>query len=308
MNQLDYTLLTAMNAVIREGSFDAAARSLNITQSAVSQRIKLLEERIGGVVIQRTRPCRATDLGLELARHVEEVSMLEHDLLSRLGDTRISSGGSSLPLKVAVNHDSLATWFSPVVARASSQLNIQMHLQVCDRSETLSMLQSGNAVAAISSDAAHVQGYKRMAIGSMSYVAVCSPSFRDTYFSAGVTRQTLRDAPAIFFSGVDKIITEWAREYTGEELAFEGHEVPSQGGFIECCKMGAGFGVLPIDWVRDELESGELCEVVPAASLDVPLYWYSGSRRSRVLDELTAIVGEVGLRSLASPNQIKRAS
>ncbi len=34
--QLEYPLLEALAAVVREGTFEAAARSLNITQSAVS--------------------------------------------------------------------------------------------------------------------------------------------------------------------------------------------------------------------------------------------------------------------------------
>ena len=57
--QFDYPLLEALAAVAREGTFEAAARSLNITQSAVSQRVKLLEEKAGAVLIVRGRPCVA---------------------------------------------------------------------------------------------------------------------------------------------------------------------------------------------------------------------------------------------------------
>lgn len=39
MSRFDYDLLTILAAVIREGSFEAAAKSMKVTQSAVSQRM-----------------------------------------------------------------------------------------------------------------------------------------------------------------------------------------------------------------------------------------------------------------------------
>jgi LysR family transcriptional regulator (chromosome initiation inhibitor) len=77
---LDYPSLAALAAVVREGSFERAARVLNVTASAVSQRVKLLEERLGSVLVVRGQPCSATDAGRLLCRHVERVGMLEQDL------------------------------------------------------------------------------------------------------------------------------------------------------------------------------------------------------------------------------------
>ncbi len=56
----DYKLIEAVAMVAREGGFDKAARAIHITQSAVSQRVKLLEELTGQVLIARTAPPRAT--------------------------------------------------------------------------------------------------------------------------------------------------------------------------------------------------------------------------------------------------------
>ena len=60
---LDYALLDALAAVVRHGSFDRAAGALNVTPSAVSQRVKLLEERVGAVLVKRGQPCVATAAG-----------------------------------------------------------------------------------------------------------------------------------------------------------------------------------------------------------------------------------------------------
>jgi LysR family transcriptional regulator, chromosome initiation inhibitor len=75
--QIDSRQLTAFAAVLREGSFEAAARSLHLTPSAVSQRIKLLEERLGRVLIRRAAPCTATGAGQALQRHAQQLQLLE---------------------------------------------------------------------------------------------------------------------------------------------------------------------------------------------------------------------------------------
>src|SRR5580658_1294190 len=107
---LDYSSLTAVAAVVREGSFEKAARTLNVTPSAISQRVKSLEERLGGVLIVRGQPCKATEVGRLLCRHVEQVGILEHELHSVL--PRLDGKGEDpepVKIRVAVNADSLAT-------------------------------------------------------------------------------------------------------------------------------------------------------------------------------------------------------
>jgi LysR family transcriptional regulator (chromosome initiation inhibitor) len=78
---LDYAALSALAAVIREGSFERAARALNVTPSAISQRIRLLEERVGCAL--RDQPCRATETGRRLCQHVDRVRLLEQELQGR---------------------------------------------------------------------------------------------------------------------------------------------------------------------------------------------------------------------------------
>ena len=114
---LDYPSLAALAAVVREGSFERAARVLNVTASAVSQRVKLLEERLGSVLVVRGQPCRATDAGRLLCRHIERVGMLEQDLqvaLPKLAPEPDSAG--RVTLRVAVNADSLGSWFIAAMA------------------------------------------------------------------------------------------------------------------------------------------------------------------------------------------------
>ena len=81
---LDYQSLFALAAVVREGSFERAARVLNVTPSAISQRIKGLEERLGQVVIHRGPPATGTPAGLRLMQHLDQVRLLEQSLACRV--------------------------------------------------------------------------------------------------------------------------------------------------------------------------------------------------------------------------------
>lgn len=99
---LDYAGLEALAAVVREGSFERAARKLHVTPSAVSQRIKLLEERVGQVLVLRGQPCSGTEAGRRLCLHVEQVALLENDL-RRKNPELVPEGQTALPtLKLAV--------------------------------------------------------------------------------------------------------------------------------------------------------------------------------------------------------------
>ena len=65
--QIDPDHLKAIAAILQTGSFETAAGQLGVTPSAVSQRIKALEERIGAALIERSSPCTATPTGQRLA-------------------------------------------------------------------------------------------------------------------------------------------------------------------------------------------------------------------------------------------------
>ena len=116
---LDYAALSALAAVVREGSFERAAQALFVTPSAVSQRIRALEERVGCALVVRGQPCRPTDAGRRLCQHVDRVRLLEQELQGTL-PTLAPQGPARAALPIAVNADSLATWFAPALPTANT--------------------------------------------------------------------------------------------------------------------------------------------------------------------------------------------
>ncbi|MFQ5564797.1 MAG: ArgP/LysG family DNA-binding transcriptional regulator, partial [Paracoccaceae bacterium] len=173
----DYPLLEALAAVVREGTFEAAARSLNITQSAVSQRLRLLEKKAGAVLIVRGRPCVATEFGQQLYRHIEQVQLLEYDLQKSLTSIEDPSSGAPAVIRIAVNRDSLATWFPEVVQRVDAELNVCFDIIPDDQEYTAERLRSGEALAAVTAEATPPHGCRRVALGAIEYLAVADPNF-----------------------------------------------------------------------------------------------------------------------------------
>ena len=264
----DYAHLAALAAVIRTGSFEKAAHSLSVTPSAVSQRIKLLEERTGTVLVVRGQPCTATATGLRLCRHAEEVSALEASLAGDLG--YLQAGDERTTLRIAVNADSLATWFIPALAATPGFL---FDLVVDDEGHSADWLRRGEVSAAVTSTARPVQGCDARALGEMRYVATATPAFVAQHLTDGISAATLARAPALTFSVKDTYQQAWVRKVCGRNVTLPSHWLPSSHGFVDACLAGLGWCTHPLAMVKPHLDAGRLVELAPGSHMDIPLYW-----------------------------------
>lgn len=86
---MELSQLEAFLAVIREGSFSAAAKALYRTQPAISQTIKRLEDEVGHPLFDRaSRRGLLTDAGRVLAIHAERLVNFRQQALAALDDVR----------------------------------------------------------------------------------------------------------------------------------------------------------------------------------------------------------------------------
>ena len=153
-------LLAALSAIHRRGSFDLAAASLGVTPSAISQRLKLLEERMGTVLIRRGQPCTATQAGLRLIRHHDEVALLQSQLTQDL--PQLNAGPATI--RIAVNADSLATWVIPALAATNDML---FDLVIDDQDHSQAWLKRGEVSATITSHPGPLQGCDTIPLGTL---------------------------------------------------------------------------------------------------------------------------------------------
>ncbi|HEU5442882.1 MAG TPA: LysR family transcriptional regulator ArgP [Steroidobacteraceae bacterium] len=288
---LDEALLAAVAAVAREGSFERAARVLHVTPSAVSQRVKLLEERLGAVLIVRGQPCSATEIGARICRHAELVAVLVAQLRRELPMLpQDSAGAAHASLRIAVNADSLGTWFIDAMAEFGREDAALLNLTLADEDHTAEWLRRGHVLGAVTSVGTAVQGCRIRRLGSLRYVATASPGFMRRWFPAGVSADALTRAPSLLFDSNDRLQELWARRVMRREVALPVHRIPSTQAFIDAALAGIGWGMNPLSLVRAQLKAGTLVELVPDTPVDVPLYWQATRLKVPVLERLTQSV------------------
>src|ERR1700761_3210152 len=288
---LDYASLSAVAVVIREGSFERAARALNVTPSAISQRVKQLEERVGGVLIVRGQPCTATEMGRLICRHVEQVGMLEHELrgaLPRLAPQE--SNEERVTIRVAVNADSLGTWFIQAMARFLETDRALLDVAIDDQEHTQEWLRNGDVLAAVTSDPQPGQGCESIPIGKLKYCAVASPKYISHFFPDGVTAAALAAAPSLRFNRKDQLQARWVRSVCRRDVDIPSHWMASTQAFTDASVAGIGWGMNPQAMVASHLRDGSLVEIVPGRTLSVPLYWQHTRLQMPMLARLTKAV------------------
>ncbi|AJW45530.1 LysR family transcriptional regulator ArgP [Ralstonia mannitolilytica] len=297
---LDYSALAALAAVIREGSFERAARALHVTPSAVSQRIRLLEERVGCALVVRDQPCRATETGRRLCQHVDRVRLLEQELHEAL-PTLAPEGEARVALPIAVNADSLATWLAPAIAGFAAAHPVLMDVAVDDQDHTTEWLRSGAVLAAVTATARPAAGCNSRPLGSMRYLAAASPAFMQRHFPDGVGAGTLAKAPSLVFNTKDELQTRWARRLCHRHVELPRHTLPSSQAFVAAALAGMGWGMHPEALIASHLEDGALVELVPDTPLDVPLHWQYARAASTLLDGLSREVMAAARSALRAP-------
>jgi len=283
---LDYPAARAVAMVVQTGSFDGAARALGVTPSAISQRVRALEERLGTVLIERASPCRATTAGDALCRHIELVGLAERDLMAQLPASAFET--DRVTVSVAVNSDSLATWVLPALVGFARDADILLDIAVDDEDHTTDWLKSGRVVAALTAVAKPVQGCKSIALGSLRYHATASPDFMQRFFAEGVTLSALARAPALTFNHKDQLQQEWVQSVFGQRLAPPTHWLPSTQGFVMAALQGLGWGMNPAPLVQDHLRSGQLVELITGTPFDRSLFWQINRRAAEPLQPLSA--------------------
>lgn len=283
---LDPAQLAALATVHRRGAFDLAAAELGVTPSAISQRIKALEDRVGTLLIRRGQPCVATETGLRLIRHHDEISLLTQGLASDLPGL----GSGPARLRIAVNADSLATWVIPALAATDGCL---YDFVIDDQDVSQALLRRGDVSAAITSHPGPLQGCDTVLLGALRFRAAATPAFVARWFPNGITPEALMKAPSLSFSDADRLQDRWVGSLFGSNdraPVLPYHRLASSHGFAEACRHGLAWGMNAEALVADDLKIGTLIELIPDTALDVPLYWQFTRLAALALAPLTAAI------------------
>ncbi|KEQ14035.1 LysR family transcriptional regulator ArgP [Endozoicomonas numazuensis] len=278
----DYKLLDALAAVITHGSFEKAAQVLAITQSAVSQRIKLLEQRMGRPLLIRSSPVKPSPAGRQLLRHAQQVQSLESQLMETLSGEKTVNWQT---VRLAVNADSLATWL-PAVLKGLFEHEILTELTVNDQDVTTEYLKKGEVMGCLASSARVVQGCHCEFLGNMEYIAVATPKFYQTFH-----KEPFSKVPTVHFGRQDELQNRFLKKYFQLEPGqFPAHILPSVEAILEAARSGIAYGIVPRMQASPYLLDNELVEMTPGKSLSVPLYWHYWQLETTVLKRVSTLM------------------
>lgn len=285
MSMLDYKLIEALAMVAREGGFDKAAGVLHITQSAVSQRVKLLEENMGQILITRTTPPQTTAAGQKLLKHYLQVKRLEDDLEEEI-DGSANKGFTSIA--AGINADSLAFWFVEALHPFLLKQRVLLDIRVNDQDQTHRLLKDGEVMACISTQEQPMQGCRAEYLGRMNYRMMATREFACKWFPGGMTFEDVRRAPAIVFDRQDELHHKLLHQSLEKvPVTFPAHYVPSVEKFADFITMGVAYGMLPDQQSSPLLNAGKVIDLSPNCHVSVKLFWHCWNLKSVLLKKLT---------------------
>lgn len=297
----DLAWLECLDAVVREGSFEAAARALHVTQSAVSQRIRQLETRAGQPLLLRTRPPRPTPAAQPLLRFVRQVRALAVDAWPAAPD---AIAPEAERIAIGVNADSLATWVLPALAPWAARTGRLIEFVVDDQDHTAELLRRGEVIGSIGAAGRPLQGCRSLPLGSMAYRCVATRAFKARHFAQGFSAAAARRAPAVVFDRKDDMHQDLLEQAFGARaLPYPHHFVPSSEGCVEAILAGYGYGMLPEPQCAPLLARGRLVELAPRHRIAVTLYWHSWAIESSLVRGLTEAVVEGAAEALGPPQR-----
>ncbi|WP_406418934.1 LysR family transcriptional regulator ArgP [Streptomyces sp. NBC_01614] len=296
LTELPLDQVRTLLAVVDEGTFDAAAAALHVTPSAVSQRVKALEQRTGRVLLVRTKPVRPTESGAVVVRFARQLARLERDARAELG---MSGAGEATQVSIAVNADSLATWFLAALTRVPEEPQLCFELRREDESRTAMLLREGLVMAAVTSSPDPVAGCSVRPLGRMRYLAAASPEFAERHLGGSLGDALMR-APVLSFDRSDDLQDSFVRRlrHTRTGASALRHHVPTSEGFLSAVVAGLGWGLIPEVQAEPLLEAGRLVQLAPDRPLDVPLYWQQWKLDSPALAAVTEAVTATAAEAL----------
>jgi LysR family transcriptional regulator (chromosome initiation inhibitor) len=302
---LDREQLETFATVAEQQSFERAAAVLHVTRGAVSQRIKALEESLATILLLRDKPVTPTPAGESLLRHVKALRLLEASSLRELSTAMDHDG--PVPLSIAVNADSLATWFPPLLRELFARRLVALEVVTDDQDHTSSRLLRGEVVGCISTDAKAAAGFLAKPLGAMEYRCYATPGFIAEFLADGLTVRNVLRAPAVLFNRKDALHDDFLQRRFGMRIdRYPRHYLPSPSALLEGIAMGAGYGLVPSTQAQGLVQEGVLHELAPDEPVKVELYWHHWEMEPPIAREITELIVARAKQCLIQPRPTAR--
>lgn len=289
---MDLKNLSALASVVEMGSFGQAAKSLYLTQSAVSQRIKDLEDQLGQALLIRNKPLQLTEAGTKVLKYYQKVAALEEELKIDLNPD-IADGFKTI--KLAINNDNLEYWFLDKLSGYIKQNRLLLELSTEDEKLTADFLKKGQVFSCISSEKSVGSSYQSSYLGKLRYRCVASKKYFKQCFAAGVTKKSISEAACVLYNQNDYVSYNYLDKHFGiasEDIAHK-HFIPSPTVLEQAIDAGLGFGLLPEISIQKKIRSGRLVDLAKNKTLEQKYYLHSWYQVPRYLKEFNMEVVKI---------------
>lgn len=258
---VDHKLITLL-ALVEAGSYTQAARSLNLTQPAVSHHIRQLEEELGvRIFARRSRALKLTPAGRILLKYARQASALYTGLLQDLEAQRAGVAHVVVGITPSVE-ETLAPWVmaSYCASHPDSRITI-----FSDSPDNLCLrLRTHELDMAIAEGPVSAEGLVSVHLDTDRLCLVASPE-HPLAKAGGATLAGLKKERLILRTPQAE-----ARRLLDDSLARRSDsignfhvilETDSLGTIRELVASGLGVSILPLSACREALRSGVLTEV-----------------------------------------------
>lgn len=281
MMQLSYELARTLAVVSDTGTLDAASHVLDVTPSAVSQRIRALEEGVGRALLVRSKPVRLTDAGRTIVDFAHRTEILEQETLRTLG---LAGDTGALPqLTVLIDSGLRSEWLS-ALGRATSNVPAQITVRENDSTESpaAAAAADGGVSAAVTTQFDAPTGWTSIPLGQCQRVAVASPELLER----AVHHDDVTLA-AVVRHGNEQLHETYAGLIPGGRPAAR-TIVDSEHAVLEAVLAGAGWGLVLQPSAAPFIATGQLSTAYAPPGSIVEYYWQRWNVSTPLLDAITA--------------------
>ena len=264
INDLDLNLLKAFIAVAEEKHFTKAAKSLFVEQSAISKSIKRLELELGTQLFLRTtRKVELTTKGENLYLRAKEIIQLTSDFVSYAHDTEQELSGT---LKFGAESPISFLYIPNVLEKLAKEYPKLWPMMFTETTSNLANKIKNREIefAFMFYEAERLKELEYREIKKVEFQLVISPK----------TSKHAKDS----FIGSREINHQSAHLPTFEKLRrknknlFIKYSANDIMAYKELILKGLGIGLLPKEFVKEEIKDKRLKKIYPELKLSFPIY------------------------------------
>lgn len=267
-------------------------------------RLQNLEAQLGQRLLVRGKRITATPAGQRLVAHARQVSLLQSQVLRELRGAPAKDSTPWTTLPVAVNADSLSSWWLPGLAAELQRHGVLLDVQIDDQEHTHDALRQGQVIGCVTSHAHAIAGCVAQPLGTMRYRCLASAELLARWRAASgeVSLHQMLAWPAVIFNRKDRLQDLFLATHFGlRDALYPRHYLPAVDAFEAAIGLGLGWRMVPEVMWRSHPVLAQTQEVFAERPIDVQLVWLHWAKEPWLAQQLSQAIVRAAALALLAP-------